>query len=267
MTMYEDLTRQFCEYHKNSVNIALHLVTTPMAIMSIFLVLRNLLFPATDAVESYVGYLKYVNLVYGASLLLNVQLKIWLLTCGQLFLMYYLTTAYLLPLQLSTANCGLLFCFGYFGQDFAHYISGEPTFQSSYSNKNKFWYLLAEHTYFLLPLTIEALVRTEDSLVSWFVQHDAILDTKLTTPQDEVNMETILSFVLDSKPTKEHTTHWWYHQLKGKVKESFDGLANAPQIVKMFQRYYASSIYDIEVLEGKFPMQLLTGFCPDQLTQ
>ena len=55
MTMYEDLTRQFCEYHKNSVNIALHLVTTPLAIMSIFLVLRNLLFPATDAVESYVS--------------------------------------------------------------------------------------------------------------------------------------------------------------------------------------------------------------------
>ena len=88
----------------------------------------------------------------------------------------------------------------------------------------------------MLPLTVEALVRTEDSLVSWFVQHDAILDTKLTTPQDEVNMETILSFVLDSKPTKEHTTHWWYHQLKGKVKESLWKIRKNPLNVEAFEK-------------------------------
>ena len=263
MTMYEELTTSFCEYHKNSVNIAIHLITTPLAVISIFLLVPNLLtlLLSSSTVEgivgnnfandiTYVDFLKGFNVVYGLSLLFTIRLKVWMITCAQLYTMYYLTTVYLLPLHLSTLACSVLFCVGYFGQDFAHYISGEPTFQSSYSKNNRFWYLLAEHTYFLLPLTIEALIRTEDSLVSWFVQHDAILDTKLTTPQDEKNMKNILNFVLDSKPTRDHTTHWWYHQLKNKVKISFDELANASQIVKMFQRYYSPSIYDVEILEG-----------------
>ena len=59
-------------------------------------------------------------------------------------------------------------------------------------------------------------------------------DTKLTTPQDEKNMKNILNFVLDSKPTRDHTTHWWYHQLKNKVKISFDELANAYKSLKCF---------------------------------
>ena len=262
--MHDELTTSFCEYHKKSVNIALHLITTPLAVISIFLLVPNLfiLLSSTTGTTigtltngliddiSYVDFLKGFNVVYALSLLFTIRLKTSVITCGQLFTMYYLTTVYLLPLHLSSLTCSVLFCVGYFGQDFAHYISGEPTFQSSYSKNNQFWYLLAEHTYFLLPLTIEALIRTEDSLVSWFVQHDAILDTKLTTPQDEENMETILNFVLDSKPTRDHTTHWWYHQLKTKVKTSFDGLANSSQIVKMFQRYYSASIYDVEILEG-----------------
>jgi hypothetical protein len=259
MTMYEDLTVSFCEYHKNSVNIALHLLTTPLAIISIFLLVPNLFVSSSSTItdgitdgntSSYVEFLTYFNVVYAISLVFTIHLKTWIITCAQLYLMFYLTTTYLLPLQLSTLKCVILFCVGYFGQDFAHYISGEPTFQSSYSKNNRFWYLLVEHTYFLLPLTVEALIRTDDSLVSWFVQHDAILDTKLNTPSDEDNMENIMNFVLDSNPTHDHTTHWWYHDLKNKVKESFDELVNAPQIVKMFQRYYSSSIYDVEVLEG-----------------
>ena len=148
-------------------------------------------------------------------------------------------------------RCGF-FCFGYFGR-LAHYISGEPTFQSSYSNKNKFGIFSRAHI-FLAAIDGPSLSarKTFGELVCPARRY---FGHEVDNPQDEVNMETILSFVL-TKPTKEHTTHWWYHRLKGKVKESFDGLANAPQIVKMFQRYYAPSIYDIEVLEGKFPTQL-----------
>ena len=53
---------------------------------------------------------------------------------------------------------GLLFCVGYFGQDLAHYCSGEPTMQSSYQQDDTFWEQLLEHTYYLIPLIFDALL-------------------------------------------------------------------------------------------------------------
>ena len=112
MTMYEELTTSFCEYHKNSVNIAIHLITTPLAVISIFLLVPNLLTlllsSSSSTVEgivgnnfandiTYVDFLKGFNVVYGLSLLFTIRLKVWMITCAQLYTMYYLTTVYLLP--------------------------------------------------------------------------------------------------------------------------------------------------------------------------
>jgi hypothetical protein len=55
---------------------------------------------------------------------------------------------------------------GYFGQGVSHWATGEATFQSSYQQGEHgeeltvtadFWSQLLEHTYYLIPLVIDAL--------------------------------------------------------------------------------------------------------------
>jgi hypothetical protein len=69
-----------------------------------------------------------------------------------------------------------LLAVAYVGQELAHIISNERTFQSTYMNKGlSIPGLLLEHTYYLLPLCLDAFVNMQDSIAGWFVAHNYVV--------------------------------------------------------------------------------------------
>merc|ERR1712137_344921 len=116
MSAFDKLANGFFETHKNPLNVALHLVTTPLALAS-----------ALNLVNTVTGSCKvtqFTVLVYVLSLFKTLPVALWFAT------------------SLASAAIGVTACFvdlpwqyaagllaaGYFGQDVAHWITGEITF-------------------------------------------------------------------------------------------------------------------------------------------
>jgi hypothetical protein len=122
-------------------------------------------------------------LVYAASLALSLRAaqRSTTLTATSVCVLGALFICALQLRTASTSSLGLLFACGYFGQDFFHYITAEPTFQSSYQGKESTWVLtLLSHTFYLLPLTIDALWHTRRSVATLVAERDMRVHTTLT---------------------------------------------------------------------------------------
>ena len=147
MSAYADLAVRFRAYHTNSLNVALHMITTPVGIVAALVMLRQAI-NVEYAYEALVG--AYVISLFVA--LKNVGL--WVATAA--WMAGLVAVAEVLAPSFSNTDALKLMAVGYVGQELAHVVTGEKTFQSTYQFKTPSWpMLLLEHTYFLLPLCIE----------------------------------------------------------------------------------------------------------------
>lgn len=119
---YRSISAGFGSCHLDPVNVALHLVTTPLGMIGAFSLLHNYTQSSSAGLA--------LAAVYLLSLLPTVPNGVFLGTaalCGIIILLAkYLKLS--LPVALVVIVCG------YLVQDMAHLATGEPTFQSSYSN-------------------------------------------------------------------------------------------------------------------------------------
>lgn len=118
------LCNQFDQYHQNQLNVFLHLVTTPLGIIG-FLGLFLSVTKSTSAVVT-------LCLSYFLSLLTSIPIGLFFATtvsCG-------LCVAAAKYLKLNALGSICLIALSYILQDFAHWITNEPTFQGSYSGSN-----------------------------------------------------------------------------------------------------------------------------------
>ena len=147
MSAYADLAVRFRAYHTNSLNVALHMITTPVGIVAALVMLRQAI-NVEYAYEALVG--AYVISLFVA--LKNVGL--WVATAA--WMAGLVAVAEVLAPSFSNTDALKLMAVGYVGQELAHVVTGEKTFQSTYQFKTPSWpVLLLEHTYFLLPLCID----------------------------------------------------------------------------------------------------------------
>jgi len=128
----------------------------------------------------------------------------------------------------------VLFALAYFGQELAHIITKEKTYQQSYMNEQKWFQILLQHTYYLLPLCIDALQNMKDSVFGWIVAHDYLLRTKLTLAKEKEALRTIYDFVSKENPARDRTSHWWYEKLPSKSKNAFTSIIDSVNIKNMF---------------------------------
>jgi hypothetical protein len=139
----------------------------------------------------------------------------------------------------------------YFGQDLSHIVTCEPTFQGSYQKDSNFWALFLEHTYYLLPLVLDAVEHMEGgTFTTLFIARNDVLRAKADLPEDKIALKTITNWVMDQSPPEDRTTHWWYAQLEEGVKEGFDQIATSKKILDCFYERFTESMYAVEVVHG-----------------
>ena len=248
MGQFAEIAEKFRAYHTNSLNVALHMVTTPMGIVAALIALRQNLAETEYAYEALVG-------AYVVSLLFTLKnVGLWFATAAWMGGLVVVADQ-LAPAFDAYATLKLLAA-GYVGQELAHLITNEKTFQSSYQFKSLGWpALLLEHTYYLLPLCLDALVHMRESFASWIVAHNYVVRCKLTSKEDRAALKTVYDFVTAEDPARDQTAHWWYQRLEGKVSDAFTHVMqcepmtgmdcyNVEPIPEMNEIYVASSHHD-----------------------
>jgi hypothetical protein len=164
-------------------------------------------------------------------------------------------------LNFTLAQTLVLFAFSYFGQDLAHYLTSEPTFQYLYTPSTPgskitswpvFFGQLTLHTYFMLPLVIDACVEINlfEEILSWFLVLDRIIRLKLNSSSALKNLTTIRTWLDNENLPNDVTTHYWFSQLPDDIKHAFRDVANEPIIFEKFSEFYPSPLYKTVVLES-----------------
>lgn len=229
----------FHKFHRGTLNVALHLILTPIGIAGA----AALVAKATSATA-----MTAVAAVYGASLAAMVP-----------FPLFVASAVVLAGIAVAVAHMGLgwaagvaLVLVGYFGQDLAHWVTGEATYQSSYQKQDDFWSLLMQHTYYLLPLVLEAAYARNiiSGMLLWFTPRNDVLYTKLSAPESRDAIHQLSAWVKAQKPSETCTTHWWALELPGPEKMAFETVAEGADMKGMFHRRFDASQYAVESLPG-----------------
>lgn len=119
---FDQKASQFLGYHKNVVNVFLHMITTPVGLIGAVSLLRCL--TASTSIATY------FVLLYLLSLLPALTNGVYIGTALMCALIVYVTRS----LKLSVVASASLIVLAYALQDLAHLGTGEKTFQSTYSN-------------------------------------------------------------------------------------------------------------------------------------
>merc|ERR1711871_1806632 len=242
----------FRKYHQTSLNVALHLVTTPACLFAAL--------GLTDVAAQRLNFLQdasfsastAVAVSYLALLFLSVPLRLWMATAATFAGLLWLLQA----VQLNVAAMVITFISAYVAQDLAHFITGEPSYQSSYAGQSNFILLLAEHTFFLLPLVFDACNHMSDSFLSWFASHNYVVYTRLNESSEKSDMRDINDWVMSQKPTTAHTTHFWFQERPGtqplpkRIYEAFENVALSRSMLGMFHDRFNPTTYAVERVSG-----------------
>jgi len=147
-----DLCTKFRAFHSSETNLNLHLATTPLAVWAAIAAINKVLGGnSAPAVGVIAAYLITLSGEVSAAVFLPTAVCV---TAIMIFSVY--------GARMSWTLLAILFCVGYFGQDLAHWGTGEATLQSSYQQDDDFWIQLLEHTYYLIPLVFDARLPAED---------------------------------------------------------------------------------------------------------
>mmetsp|Transcript_54079 Transcript_54079/g.116081 ORF Transcript_54079/g.116081 Transcript_54079/m.116081 type:complete len:671 (-) Transcript_54079:473-2485(-) len=280
---FPGVAARFARYHTNELNINAHLVTTPLGIMGVTAL--GIKVSGQRSAPALVLFL-----LYSASLLLHFPMT------GPLgaewegaFSPRAMPPAVLCVLMgvlMAAANVAILhwaagfacLVVGYFGQDVAHWYTGEQTYQSAYTDCSMdfaAWIsLFYEHIYYLLPLCIEVAGPAARSalvlLPLWVVVHgNYALDSTGRTgpwsfvrsrivfgkigqndPQGVADMSLIRKWVGDKNPPKDKTMHVWVKDLPDAEREAFGRLENSPVIAEAFAKKFDPARFKVDVIRG-----------------
>ena len=235
---FATLARQFRKYHQNSVNVALHVLTTPLGIVGFL----RLLLVRFDSVAVPCA----VCAVYLVCLFRELPRAIfWRTAVG---------VAAICGIAVQIVGWRLGGCIGalitgFVGQDFSHLITGEQTFQSSYMSNASWFTQLLEHTYYLLPLVIDSALECEYTPLSFFVAQNRLIETRLRDKRELESLKRIESFVISQRPSQATTSHFWFSKLPPDLMREFRRVAESPSIREAFARSYGATGYAFDIVD------------------
>ncbi|MBX2801253.1 MAG: phosphatidylethanolamine N-methyltransferase family protein [Myxococcales bacterium] len=220
----------FLTCHATGLNAALHAVTTPLGLLG------ALALVATPWPPAALG----VAVLYAASLLGRIPLRVW--TATTLALMALAAIAMAWPWPWPVALAMLLVAYGL--QEAAHWITCEPTLQSTYQGRTGWLWDLAVHSWLLLPLVLVAAAR-HLSVVRALLPRVRIVDGRLPDARHP-DIEHVRRWVADNEPSTAHTTHWWFHDTPQAVQEALQRLASDPHVLGLFRDAHPGC--DVEIV-------------------
>jgi len=276
---WNDLSEKFRKYHSDHTNIFFHLITTPLGVLSVLSLFNK-------ATNSNICT-KALAVVYCLSIMDKMPLHILAITS---FVSTGIAMAAAGTASLSYVMHVAMFVVGYFGQDLAHFFTGEQTFQSSYQGDTNFMEQLTEHTYFLLPLVFESTMPPTSKFVAatlaqqmlhvipmlvmlgmyfvavtgsltfpWQFQRSKVCIVRLRNQQDLKDLALIRAWAMSKGPSKTTSTHWWFQaptpetspdRCLDKAQKEAFARIAECETIQNMYREVFGENHDIEVLEG-----------------
>ena len=216
--------RDFLKCHRLPLNVALHLLTTPIGIFGL-LALLHWLSPVVMASAC---------LVYVVALACFVPGRVWLATTGVIAglsaAVVFLAPGWLVGV--------VTLIVGYGGQDAAHWLLGERTLTSTYSSRPDRGLRFVEHSFLLLPLVLVTAGRWRQSPARLLVARKAVLKTKLTSDDQQRDLEQIRSWVGREHPDLSTSNHWWQSDLADESGAAFERLSHDASLMSMIGRFH-----------------------------
>ncbi|MCG8650432.1 MAG: hypothetical protein MI861_11410, partial [Pirellulales bacterium] len=216
--------REFLKCHRRPINVSFHLLTTPLGILGL-LSLLNLVHPALPPVLAVVYLFTLWPVVPKPALLASAVVMAGLSAA-----------AWAVSLDSIAAIACLIV--GYLGQDLAHWITGEPTLQSTYrrdSDRGTRW---IEHTVLLLPVLLTIAGRRRQSPLRILIARQSLLATRLTTAAQLNDLDKIRDWVRTSQPELTQSSHWWQAELPELPREAFGRLSHDATLLAMIRRFH-----------------------------
>lgn len=208
--------------HRRPLNVLLHGLTTPLGSWAT-LELADAVHPILPTTLALLAVLSLVG---------RVPRRLWVATAVAWSALAALAAWTALPWTLALGAVVA----AWVGQELAHVVTGERTFQSTYQGRRGWLAALADHTLLLLPLVLEALWRVRDPALRAVVARAQVWRATLDAPSERAATATLRAWIDAQAPTREQTTHWWYRELTGEAREAFDHLAEADAIRDAFRR-------------------------------
>jgi hypothetical protein len=242
-TRYQELSNGFRGCHRAPLNVALHLVTTPLGVLC-FLALLWRISPALAAA---------IAAAYIVSLFVLLRLRTSACTAAIVAALFYMASRLDLGvIGVVAASIGM--AVSYFGQDFSHTLTGEPTFQSRYEKEPSSFQWLRQflaHTYYLLPLCVDAAwhARTGAALLAWIAPKSGLLHVRLNAQRDLLDLAAVGHWADAQNPPNDTTTHWWFSALDSAMRQTVDRIAASPRILEMFRTRYGQ-LFAVEPIAG-----------------
>lgn len=232
-TKFEKLSSGFATCHRVALNVFLHLITTPVGLLGLLALLWHL-HPAIPAVSTG---------AYVVSLLFVLPRRLWAVTT--LVSVLLLLAASKLQLGMLESLAGI--AIGYIGQELAHRLSSEATFQSGYENRPSWLSQFLEHTYFLLPLCLDAAhrARAGAALLGWFAPKSGLLRGHLNSLDDRRDLAAVGDWVEAQNPPTDATAHWWSNALEAPMRETVARVASSTGMLEMFHGRYDPQLFAV----------------------
>lgn len=232
---FKKFKQDFLKYHQNSLNTFLHLITTPLGFLGLFILLNYF---------SSLLSLGFI-MVYAASLLFFLPKGLNLINTLVLLGLYYFSLKINAPFYYAI----VLLIASYLLQELAHIITNEATLQSNYDENNGKIASFLWHTYFLLPLVLIAPFNTKTPIPSWLAAKSSLFFLSYKNPEIKKHIETVHEWVKSMAPTKQHTTHWWYEKLDKEVKDAFFNIANAEEVKDCIRERFGTA-YNMQIVDA-----------------
>jgi Phospholipid methyltransferase len=233
---WNSLLEDFLKYHQNPLNKFLHLLSTPLGLLAILALAQN----ASDYVPIAICS------IYALSLLGRLPYWLWTATTIVLASLAWLAISISPSILVSL----IMLPSAYILQDIAHWVTGEKSYQSSYTNQQNWLSKFIKHSYYLLPLVLASVAHNPMSMWRWLVARDTVMDTKLQSEREQQDLAMLKTWIEGENPSKIQTTHWWRNDLTETVQKSFDNIAYSSTIQAMFHNLYPANIYTVEVIDG-----------------
>ncbi|MEO0605811.1 MAG: hypothetical protein AAF211_30545, partial [Myxococcota bacterium] len=215
---WDEQSAAFLRCHATPLNAFLHAFTTPLGLFGTALLLAQL-HPAVP-----VG----VSVVYAAILLAQVPARLALVsgvvTIGLSVLATFVVAPWWVGLVLIAVGMGL--------QEVAHLVSKEPTFQSTYIHETGAGASWLIHTFWLMPLVVQAFGRQLSVVARWLPRVKVLYGE---VPARVDDLEQIGRWVEREQPPEAHTTHWWFEDTPQDVQEALARVAHDDDALALFR--------------------------------
>jgi len=241
MKRFSETAVEFRTYHNNSFNVFLHLITTPVAMAC-----------CVGAIEERLGavWTRGAFWAYAGALIAFTDASIMLKACTSALWCGIVYGGTMLSDACGLKEIGVIFACAYVGQELAHLATGEKTYQGSYMKFSNWPALLLEHTFYLLPLCLDAVMHMRESFLSWIVAHNYVVRAKLTSAKDRGALRVIKDFVTKEDPDRTCTAHWWHVKLADKEREAFSHIVHSEPIEKMFADRFRPDAWVVKPVYG-----------------